>query len=118
MYIYIYIRRPLPGPRKGRRPGPPEVWNLKLATAMCSMASLLHPACLLNPLVPAENQHWQKALARRSYGRSSLPFGDFACLVNPSPCREPALPKSTGKAFSWWFKPAVWALETLCKPTT
>ena len=26
--VYIYIRRPRPSPRQGRRLGPPEVWNL------------------------------------------------------------------------------------------
>ena len=25
----MYIRRPLPWPRQGRRLGPPDVWNLK-----------------------------------------------------------------------------------------
>ena len=28
MYIYIYVRRPLPWPRQGWRLGPPQVWNL------------------------------------------------------------------------------------------
>ena len=37
VYIYIYIRRPRPLPRQGRRLGPPEVWNLAVWVQDCCL---------------------------------------------------------------------------------
>ena len=60
-YIYdIYIRRPRPLPRQGRRLGPPEVWNLALgsqAKAHAIKATPLSATCPSHLHAPAELLH-------------------------------------------------------------
>ena len=60
----VYIRRPLPSPRQGRRLGPPQVWNLFLS------ACLQTPTTIRGSFDPA--LHSQLLLRH-----SSLPFASL-----------------------------------------
>ena len=67
----VYIRRPRPLPRQGRRLGPPEVWNLALgsqAKAHAIKATPLSATCPRHLHAPAELLHLHAP------GRSRLPF--------------------------------------------
>ena len=68
--VYIYIRRPWPSPRPGRRLGPPEVWilsflNLCHAVDPVFLAPLPRPHCRQTPSQGHSNG------SRAPHGRSN-----------------------------------------------
>ena len=124
MYIYIYqlyIRRPRPSPRQGRRLGPPQVWSLfLLACHSLAFRQALRPlpsvvkgvqACFEQALRPLPSVvkrvcHLKRCAAASSRHSGGTPATALCCEGRSSlPLARPQMPKTLRGSFEQAFRP-------------